>query len=49
MNELVAETPELCRSEWETVIEDDPRYQLHQYIISPIPLPDDLHDEGGSD
>ena len=49
MNELVAETPDLFRSDFDTPLEDDPRYQLHQYIISPTPLPDDLFDEGGCD
>ena len=49
MNELVTDAPDLFRSEWETVVEDDPRERLYEYIISPTPLADDLYDEGGSD
>lgn len=49
MNELVTDAPDLFRSEWETVVEDDPREHIYEYIISPTPLPDDLYDEGGSD
>ena len=49
MNELVAESPELFRSDWETVLEEDPHYRHYEYIISPTPLPDELYDEGGSD
>jgi hypothetical protein len=49
MNELVTEIPDLFRSEWETVVDDHPRDCLCEYIISPIPLDDELYDEGGSD
>ena len=49
MNELVTEIPGLFRSEWETVVEDEPGPRLCEYIISPTPLADDLYDEGGSD
>jgi hypothetical protein len=49
MNELVTELPDLFRSEWETVVEDEPRGRLWEYIISPTPLADDWYDEGGSD
>jgi hypothetical protein len=44
MNEVLDTTMELTFADW-----DDPREQLHQYIIGPEPYPDDHYDEGEGD
>jgi hypothetical protein len=44
MNEVLDTATEPAVADW-----DDPREQLHEYIISPEPYPDDRYDEGEGD
>jgi hypothetical protein len=52
MNELVTVTADWFRGVWDDADlagDEDPRDHLHEYIVDPEPLPDDLYDEGGCD
>jgi len=52
MNELVTVTADWFRGVWDDDIpvgDEDPCDQLHEYIVSPEPLPDSWYDEGGCD
>jgi len=49
MNELLETATDWFGGGWDSAATDcdDPHDRLNKYIIGPVPLPDELYDEGG--